>query len=124
MACKWLLGVVLAGWLIHQVSGQSVHAVQPDPILVLITCMSVLNVMSDHVPLVQSVLWQSTSQTIHAWLWMRVPAVYHEHIQQLQHLLEANMMWQIHDEPHMMHVARIQAHTCQNSLLDVFSMHT
>lgn len=122
MTCKWLLGLILMGWLTTNMSIKSVEPVPPDPIQVLITCMSVLNVMSDHVPMVERVLWQHTATNIHAWLWMHVPVKHHEQMHQLQHVLETHIMYHVMDMPHMMPIA--QAHNCHNSLVHMFSMHT
>jgi hypothetical protein len=121
MTCKWILGVVLAGWFMTHVNGAPT---QHDPILVFVTCMSVLNVASDHVTVIQSVLWQSTATNIHDWLWQNVPVALHEHLYRLQHVLEGNMMVQIQESPNLIPVAQSQAHTCQNSLVDLFSWTT
>lgn len=121
MTCKWIVGAVLMFWLITNVSSQPV---QPDPVQVLITCMSVLNVSSDHVSHVQRVLWQSTAMAIHVWLWQNVPVVHHEHMHEWQHVLESQMMSNLQDMPHMLVLARKQAHNCHNSLVDVFSVRT
>jgi hypothetical protein len=119
-----MLGVVLAGWLISHVNGQPVPQGQPDPIVMLVTCMSVLNVASDHANNMQGVIWQSTATSIQEWLWRNVPVALHEPLHQLQHVLEGMLMSQIQDTPDLVNQTQHQAHTCQNSLVDLFSWTT
>lgn len=124
MTHKWLLIAMLMGGLMITVSSQPVQSIQTDPIQVYLTCMSVLNVMSDHVSHVQSVIWQSTSTNIKTWLWTHVPEHHLQHLHIWQHVLEVDWMSQLRKQPDLMPLALAQAHECQLSLLNKFSTGT
>jgi hypothetical protein len=124
MTVKWLLAACVGVWFTVTVQSEPITHVAPDPVSVLITCMSVLHVMGDHASAVDGVLWRITAAHIHAWLRMHVPEPQHAQMHEAQHVLETHMMYQLIDMPHMMRVAQMQARNCHDSLVGMFSILT
>ena len=118
MVFKWLLSLLLVLLLIQNVGGQPGV---PSPIQVLVTCMSILHVMSDQHAHPDHVLWQSTAHIMYVRLYEHVTDTQYEILHQMQHAVETHVWFSYLEHPHMKAHWFTQAATCQHALVHIMS---
>lgn len=112
------------GFLIGSMSGLFMTSAKSDPIHIMITCMSVLHVMSDITTHPDRIMWHSTADHIHGWLQMHVPTHMHEHVHNVQHVWETQVIVSVINRPSTLRYWLSQAATCQHTLVHMMSLHT
>lgn len=124
MVFKWWLGLLFMICVTWNVQSQPVPDETHSPIMVLITCMSVLNVVSTMHKQSDHVVWMGTAHHIHEWLKSHVPEQHHAHMQLMQHVIETHVMLNWVHQPDLWEYWVSQARSCEQALVNMMSDHT
>jgi len=124
MRQKWLLCMCVSIMLLLNMTSRPHILREPPSVVTLITCMSVMHVMSDHVKPPHMIIWHSMAHEVYTWLHVHVPPQDHAQLNLLQHDTETQVIMNLIDVPHMLPFWILHAVNCHQELMDLMSVHT